>query len=86
MGYLLEQRGCGLFTTSESVLGPRVILRVPDAAALQEALEEIRSVYGDSDEVEIWVEGRPAVDQLQPRTGVGRMPTACAHRLSGTGG
>ncbi len=66
MGYLLESRLCGLFTTSESVLGPRVILRIPDAAAVGETLAEIRSVYDDEDEVEIWVEGRPVVDRLQP--------------------
>ena len=39
MGYLLEERWCGLFTTDASLIGPRVILRVEDPNERSAAFE-----------------------------------------------
>lgn len=64
MGYLLETRWCGLFTTPASVLGPRVILRLPGDASIDQAIVEVRSAFGD-EEVEIWIEGRADSDRRQ---------------------
>jgi GNAT superfamily N-acetyltransferase len=63
MGYVLEQRWCGLFTTPESLLGPRVILRVSDDASLCDAIAEIKSTF-EGGEVEVWVEGRHRTAQM----------------------
>ena len=63
MGYVLQERWCGLFTTPASLLGPRVVLRLADDAALDDAISEIRSTF-DADDVELWVEGRDRTAQL----------------------
>src|SRR3954447_7976998 len=65
MGYLLEERWCGLFTTPDSLIGPRVILRVEEPADVRRAVQEIAAAYGDR-AVEVWLEGRDAVAELEP--------------------
>src|SRR4051812_37539487 len=65
MGYLLEERWCGLFTTQESLIGPRVILRDQKDADVRRAVQEIAATFGDRP-VEVWLEGRDAVADLEP--------------------
>src|SRR4051812_14226376 len=65
MGYLLEERWCGLFTTQESLIGPRVILRIKDPADVSRAVQDIAATYGEQP-VEVWLEGRDAVADLEP--------------------
>src|SRR4051812_2948845 len=65
MGYLLEERWCGLFTTQESLIGPRVILRVEDPADVRRVVQDIAGTYGGQP-VEVWLERRDAVADLEP--------------------
>src|SRR4051812_3289278 len=65
MGYLLEERWCGLFTTQESLIGPRVILRIKDPADVSRAVQDIAATYGEQP-VEVWLEGREAVADFEP--------------------
>jgi GNAT superfamily N-acetyltransferase len=64
MGYLLEDRWCGLFTTQESLIGPRVILRVKDPADVRRAVQDIAATYGEQP-VDVWLEGRDAMAELE---------------------
>jgi GNAT superfamily N-acetyltransferase len=65
MGYELEERWCGLFTTPASLIGPRAVLRVGDEAAVAAALAEVRAAFPAS-AAEVWVEGREAAERLHP--------------------
>ena len=63
MGYLLEPRWCGLFTTPASLIGPRVILRVDNPEDASRAVMDIVETYGDQ-QVEVWIEGRDGAAEL----------------------
>jgi GNAT superfamily N-acetyltransferase len=57
MGLIVEPRWCGVFTTPDSLIGPRVVLRLGDPSEVGRAVAEIAETYGGQ-AVEVWVDGR----------------------------